>query len=78
VAQVKQVFEIGLPYTRQEVIAAVKRVFPRFPARNLKGSKERLAAALQAMGRLRFEHEINRQRGLAFDAEDIGCTWSRL
>lgn len=72
-----QVFVTGGPLSQAEVVEAIHRVFPKFPTRKLKDAKERFATAIAAMGRIRFEHEINRQRGLAFDAEEIGCTWRR-
>lgn len=59
-----EVFVIGRPLATQEVVKVLQRCFPKMPK---KASRDAFKKAVGFLGKDRFEHEVNRDRGWAFD-----------
>lgn len=64
-----ELYVIGGRVEPEEIRAAFRRIHGRDVPRGL--SLARVAETMARTNRLRFEFEINRCRGLAFDAEEI-------
>jgi hypothetical protein len=64
------VFNLGEPLHEHEVVAVYERVFEHQPPHNL--DRRTLPTAILAyVSKLRFEFEVNRLRGHAFDYDEL-------
>jgi hypothetical protein len=57
-------FTIGSPFTSAELVGVLKRCFPKMPP---KASQASFKRALGFLGKSRFEHEVNVERGIGLN-----------